>query len=670
MSLLHRLNLLEKFLILGTIGLMMSALPTYLVVRDSLHAIDHARLEAQGVAPAQALTLLVQRMQVHRGLSVGMLGGDESLAARRPAARDAVNTALDDVSARFAAAKVPAAQMAAWTQAQQTWRTLEQAVAARSIEQAQSTAQHTQLIATLLQLNESLVHAYGLQIDPEADTHALVQASLAQAPMLGEKLGMLRAQGASALGKRELTPQGKGQLLVLQQRVAELQGDTFRGLDRALQGNAELQRALGSSAQAVQGQIQQSLQMVERDILNATELQLPSKDYFDAFTRTIEALNALNNLSMASLDQALQARVAGLQRNLLWVALALVLTLSATSAMALVFVRSMTGPLSQAVALSRAVAQGDLSGEPIAHGTNEVGQLLEALQQMRAQLTQVVRNVRSGSESVATASVQIAQGNTDLSARTESQASALEETAASMEQLNATVRQNADSAQQASRLAASASTVAVQGGEVVAQVVDTMHGINASSQKISDIIGVIDSIAFQTNILALNAAVEAARAGGFHGRIEREDVGLERDGVDHADDVRDLLRRGVDAVHGVHHLRHHFTALHGHGAGTGGQPAGLLGAVGVLAHGGVELLHGRGGFLQRAGLAFGAGRQVGVALGNLHAGRGHTLRATAHIAHHLRELCTHLLQGLQQLAYLVGAMGNGLAAQVPLRHGA
>ena len=551
MSLLHRLHLLQKFLILGTIGLLMSALPTYLYVSDALQAIGAARHEVQGVPPTQALTRLVQALQVHRGLSVGLLGGDETLAARRPAARDAVEKALANVTARFAAAQVPAAQLAPWTQAQQTWRTLEQAVSARGVDPAQSTAQHTALIATLLQLNENLVHAYGLQTDPQPHTHALIQSSLAQAPMLGEKLGLLRAQGAKALSQHELTPDAKAQLLVLQQRVSELQADTFRGLDRALQGDAERQRTLGASAHAVQGQIQQALQMAERDVINAASLTLASQDYFDAFTRTIDALNALNTQSLASLDEALQARVAHLQRNLLWVAVALVLTLALTSALALVFVRSMTGPLSQAVALSRAVAQGDLSGAPIAHGTNEVGQLLQALLQMRAQLTDVVRNVRGGSEGVATASIQIAQGNTDLSARTESQASALEETAASMEQLNATVRQNADSAQQASLLAANASTVAVQGGEVVAQVVDTMHDINASSKKIADIIGVIDSIAFQTNILALNAAVEAARAGeqgrGF-AVVATEVRSLAGRSAEAAREIKSLIGASVERV--------------------------------------------------------------------------------------------------------------------------
>ncbi len=140
MSLLHRLNLLQKFLILGTIGLMMSALPTYVYVSDALRDIGHARQEARGAPPAQALMRAVQALQVHRGLSVGMLGGDESLAARRPAAREAVGAALRDVSQRFDAARVPAAQLAIWTEAQQTWSALEQAVAARGIEPAQSTA--------------------------------------------------------------------------------------------------------------------------------------------------------------------------------------------------------------------------------------------------------------------------------------------------------------------------------------------------------------------------------------------------------------------------------------------------------------------------------------------------------------------------------------------------
>lgn len=179
----------------------------------------------------------------------------------------------------------------------------------------------------------------------------------------------------------------------------------------------------------------------------------------------------------------------------------------------LTLVRGISRSLQNAVNVSEAVAQGDLTLCIDTTGKDEVAKVLQSLAAMQNNLTKIVGTVREGSESVATASAQIAQGNNDLSGRTEEQASALEETASSMEELSSTVKQNAENAKQANQLAQSASTVAIQGGAVVAQVVDTMKGINDSSRKISDIISVIDGIAFQTNILALNAAVEAARAG-------------------------------------------------------------------------------------------------------------------------------------------------------------
>ncbi len=172
-----------------------------------------------------------------------------------------------------------------------------------------------------------------------------------------------------------------------------------------------------------------------------------------------------------------------------------------------------TGPIHIAVKLAQAVAAGDLTSRVEVKTTDETGQLLLALENMNDNLIKIVGEVRVGTDTIATASSQIAAGNFDLSSRTEEQASSLEETAASMEEMTSTVKQNADNARQANHLAASASEVAFKGGAVVAQVVQTMSSINESSKKIVDIIGVIDGIAFQTNILALNAAVEAARAG-------------------------------------------------------------------------------------------------------------------------------------------------------------
>ena len=175
--------------------------------------------------------------------------------------------------------------------------------------------------------------------------------------------------------------------------------------------------------------------------------------------------------------------------------------------------RSITRPLVRALDVANTVAAGDLTSRIDVTSRDETGQLLQALKSMNESLARTVGTVRVGTDTIAVAAGQVAAGSRDLSSRTEQQASALEETASSMEELTSTVKQNADNARQANKLAESASNVAARGGEVIHQVVNTMDAINASSSKINDIIGVIDGIAFQTNILALNAAVEAARAG-------------------------------------------------------------------------------------------------------------------------------------------------------------
>ncbi|MDD0809603.1 methyl-accepting chemotaxis protein [Curvibacter sp. RS43] len=279
--------------------------------------------------------------------------------------------------------------------------------------------------------------------------------------------------------------------------------------------------------------------------------QLATGEAAKAFSSVLGTLSKVVDINVTGADNATASSAVSYQQAV-WVSLGVIaVSLALGALLAVVVTRSITVPLHTSVVVAEAVAQGDLRSQFDIVGRDEAAELQRALQHMNERLVDIVGQVRLSSDSIATGSAEIATGNADLSQRTERQASNLEETAASMEELNSTVKTNAETAVQATRLAAEATDAAEQGGAVVGQVVATMQDISASSKKIADIIGVIDGIAFQTNILALNAAVEAARAGeqgrGF-AVVASEVRSLAGRSAEAAKEIKSLISASVETV--------------------------------------------------------------------------------------------------------------------------
>ena len=284
---------------------------------------------------------------------------------------------------------------------------------------------------------------------------------------------------------------------------------------------------------------------------SAVILKFTEQEFTPAAQKLTDALNGFVKVREDDRDLAISRMHEARVRVAIMGLIAAACLLAVAVGMTLLLIRSIVRPLQQTIAVAKSISEGDLTQNLHTDRHDEFGDLLKAFEQMSDRLRGLVSEVRSGVDSVSTASTEIANGNHDLSSRTEQTAANLEETAASMEQLTSNVTQSAETARQANQLALNATQAATRGGEVMGNVVNSMQHISDSSRRISDIIGVIDGIAFQTNILALNAAVEAARAGeqgrGF-AVVASEVRSLAHRSAEAAKEIKGLIQRSVESV--------------------------------------------------------------------------------------------------------------------------
>ncbi|WP_075259373.1 methyl-accepting chemotaxis protein [Herbaspirillum camelliae] len=548
-SLINHLRFSRKFALIGALAFLLFIVPTTLLVRGNLQDLATAQREQLAVEPGRDLLLLLKQMQQHRGLSALYLSDGNAGAADRAERQKQVEATLERVRTGILPLQ-DKALMESLERVSSQWRALTQAVSSKAITGAQSNLQHAELIALELDLIDQLANSSGLALEAEAALFYVQRAVMNELPQLTEALGQTRARGAVMLGRGQASAEERARLENLADRARRSYESARKSLTLAAGRHAlpaNLERARAEALKAAE----EGFKLADSAIIRADNLSMPAPEWVATMTRIIDTQFVLVNASFDLMRDELQAKIPRLRNELLLLCGLLGLLAAAALWVMVAVTRATTTAINDAVRLAEAVSAGDLTQHVQINGSDEVARLLTAMQAMTSQLSTVVSSVRSNSESVATASAQIAQGNADLSKRTEEQASALQQTAASMEELGSTVAQNADGARQAGDLARDAAHVAGQGGQVVQQVVQTMQGLHASSDRISDIIGVIDGIAFQTNILALNAAVEAARAGeqgrGF-AVVATEVRSLAQRSATAAREIKELITASVEQV--------------------------------------------------------------------------------------------------------------------------
>ena len=550
MSRLFRLTITQRLTLIGALCVVLVTSLLVLLLHRQWTERRVALAELAGLPPTAALLQLARVSAEHRGMSAGVLGGDDAFRAKRESKQIEVGQSLDEALERLGALSSPRL-----TELQrgmrEEWQALSGAVAGRSITGPESFRRHSAFVARQLDMLDEVGAVSGLILDPEASGYHLIVAALQHQPQIGETLGQMRGFGAGMLAKPEFSNADRAFMASTLAGSRHAFDAGALALQRAMEGDEAVGAVLAAKLQRARAAFEEAFALVETQIVKAERPTMAGATYFAAVTKAIDAQRETSDSTLALLQTGLAARAEANLRGIAATAVAGLTVLAFNLWLVVSMITTVRRNATAAVRTAEALSRGDFTlHTDIRHG-DEFGQIAAALEHARRDISAAIAEVRVGVEAIAAASGQISQGSLDLSRRAEQQASALQQTAASMEQLAGTVQHSTDNARRANALASAASQGAVQGGEVMQRVVSTMADITAASHRISSIIGVIDDIAFQTNILALNAAVEAARAGeqgrGF-AVVASEVRTLAQRSAEAAREIRTMISSSVEQV--------------------------------------------------------------------------------------------------------------------------
>ena len=560
-----QLSLRARLRIALTMALLAATIPAFMVLKSQYAVIQSSRNELAGIDPALAASKLVLDLQGYRRASIAAMtqrpqdpGDDLGAIAQQ------IDRQIAAVEAAFSDSRLELASNDDWKALKTDWPRVRTRSTARDAKALEIIAAESALVMSALAVVEHAGASSTLLLDPSDAAYYLVVNALIEGQQLKEYVGRARAHGR-LLWAGEPGQQLRDAVLADLGQISDTRRAYRRNLERALAANPDAARPLVDKFAEAERAMDRIAAQIANDSAGGEPGSAGAKDYAAMTRIAIDAMAELNGNTLRNLRSVLDARIAGqtsdaaiLAGVLLALTLGMALTVRGVN-------RSIHGGIERACKFANAVARQDLSQRLQTRRTDEMGELMRALDEMGSALAGIVESVRSGSDSFATTSQQISTATADLSGRTEQTASNLQQTAASMSHLTDSVRENADAALRANELAGSAGAAASRGGSVVARVVDTMDAINGSSKRIAEIIGVIDAIAFQTNILALNAAVEAARAGeqgrGF-AVVASEVRSLATRSADAAKEIKELIMASVQSVDsGAAQVREAGTAM-------------------------------------------------------------------------------------------------------------